>query len=173
MADSRPRSATPMLPALVLVLACTQAAPDSAVEQRGPLAPAGVIALPGVEGRIDHLAVDLARKRLFVAALGNDSVEVLDLEAKKVLRSLRNPGEPQGVLYLADRDRVVVTSGRAGTCDVYDGETLERVASVEVGEDADNLRYDARTKRVYVAYADGALAIVDAESWKPLGRIVL
>ena len=142
-------------------------------EPTAPLVLAAAIELPSVEGRIDHLAVDLARERLFVAALGNDSVEVLDLAAEKHLRSQRGVGEPQGILYLADRDRIVVASGRAGTCEVYDGETLEKVASVEVGGDADNLRYDPRTKRVYVAYGEGALGIVDAEAWKLEGAIEL
>jgi len=163
-----------MRAAFLVALALTpQESPSSTARPRWPLAPAGSLLLPGVEGRIDHLAVDLARERLFVAALGNDSVEVLDLRAKTVLKSLRGPAEPQGILYLADRDRMVVACGRTGTCDVYDGGTLERVMSVEVGDDADNLRYDARTKRVYVAYGEGALAILDAEAWKPLGRIAL
>jgi len=108
-----------------------------------------------------------------VAALGNDSVEVIDLKAGKHLKSLRGPLEPQGILFLADSDRMVVACGKSGACEVYDGETLERVASVEVGEDADNLRYDARRKRVYVAYGEGALGIVDAATWKKVGSVEL
>jgi hypothetical protein len=138
-----------------------------------PLVPGPVIELPGVKGRIDHLAIDLARKRLYVAALGNDSVEVVDLEAGKRAQSLRGPKEPQGILYLPDLDRMVVSSGKGGTCDVYDGNTLELVASVDVGDDADNLRYDARRKRLYVAYGDGGIAVIDAQTWKVLERIPL
>ena len=63
-----------------------------------PLEPAGTMAMPGVKGRIDHFAVDVRGKRLFVAALGNDTVEVFDLEANRHLRSLQGFGEPQGLL---------------------------------------------------------------------------
>ncbi len=140
--------------------------------KRATLVPAGTIDLPGVEGRIDHLAIDLARQRLFVAALGNDSVEVLDLQAGAVARSLP-ASEPQGILYLSDCDRMIVANGRAGTCEVFAGDTLERVATVEVGDDPDNLRYDPRTKRVYVAYGEGALGILHAEAWKLVDLIPL
>ena len=137
---------------------------------RVPLVPAAAIELPGVEARMDHLAIDLARERLFIAALGND---IVDLAAGKHLRSLKGPGEPQGILYLPERNRMVVACGKTGTCEVYDGETLEKLASVEVGEDADNLRWDAQRKLVYAACgeSDGALAILDPASWKVVGRI--
>ena len=138
-----------------------------------PLALAATIELPGVEGRIDHLAFDPEHEHLFIAALGNDTVEVVDVAAKRHLRSLRTPGEPQGILCLADRDCVVFTSGAEGTCEVVASDSLERVASVEVGGDADNLRYDARSGRVYVAWGDGALAIVDAGTWKRIGNVAL
>jgi DNA-binding beta-propeller fold protein YncE len=136
-----------------------------------PLELKGVVELPGVEGRIDHLAVDLARERLFIAALGNDSIEVVDLKAGKHLQSLRGPGQPQGIVYLADHDRLVVASGKDGTCTVYDGGSLESVASLRVGEDADNLRYDPQQKRLYVGYGEGAIGILDVESWKVVERI--
>src|SRR5262245_41522641 len=129
--------------------------------QGGILRPTGAIELPGVEGRIDHLAVDLARERAFVAALGNDSLEVVDLKAGTRHGTIAGLSEPQGVVYLADVDRIVVANGGNGACDVFDGATLERLASVEVGDDADNLRYDAAAKRVYVAYGKGALGVVD------------
>jgi hypothetical protein len=141
--------------------------------QAGPLEQKSTIELPGVEGRIDHLAVDLARERLFVAALGNDSVEVVDLKAGKHLRSLRGPREPQDIVDLSDLDRVVVASGKDGTCEVYDAGSLESVARVDVGDDADNLRYDQQHKRLYVGYGAGAIGVIDVESWKVVERIEL
>jgi DNA-binding beta-propeller fold protein YncE len=117
--------------------------------------------LPGVEGRIDHLAVDLAGKRLFVAALGNNSVEVVDLATGRRVRSLAGFDEPQGIAYLADVGRLVVANGGSGAVDLLDGSSLERVGSVRLGGDADNVRYDAAAKTLYVAYGEGALAAVD------------
>lgn len=161
---------------LPVVLAGLCARTVAAQERTAP-APAarealGAIELPGVEGRIDHLAVDLRRGRVFVAALGNDTVEVLDLEARKPLRTLRGLEEPQGILYLGDLDRLVVGCGRTGTCEVFDGESLAKVASVRIGEDADNLRYDAPRRQVLVAAA-GMLGRVDVGTWTLVGRLPL
>jgi hypothetical protein len=75
-----------------------------------PLAEVKVISLPGVEGRIDHLAVDVTGKRLFVAALGNGTLEILDLAAGKRTRSIGGLKEPQGVAYLPAFHRVVVST---------------------------------------------------------------
>jgi hypothetical protein len=162
-----------MLSLLVtLAMAQATAAQEPGARTQAPLTLAAAIELPGVEGRIDHLAFDGEHERVFVAALGNDTVEVVDLPALRVVRSLQ-AGEPQGILCLPERDCVVFTSGKAGTCEVYGTESLERVARVEVGDDADNLRYDARSQRVYVAWGSGALAVIDARSWKRVANIAL
>jgi DNA-binding beta-propeller fold protein YncE len=138
-----------------------------------PLELEAAIALPGVEGRIDHLAIDLGRRRLFVAALENNSLEVVDLEIKKRLRSIKGLAEPQGVLFLEQQGQVLVSNGGSGMLDVFDAGSLEKVVSVRVGEDADNLRYDRLTELVYVGYGEGALAIVDAKDWKVAGEVPL
>ncbi len=52
-------------------------------ERVPPLRLEQTIPLPGIQGRIDHLALDVQGQRLFVAALGNDSVEILDLARKR------------------------------------------------------------------------------------------
>lgn len=133
---------------------------------------AATIALPDVAGRIDHLAVDLARGRAYLAALGNGSVEVVDLKAKGHVQSLRGLHEPQGIAYLADRDRIVVACGGSGTCEVLDGETGKSRASVAVGDDADNVRYDAASGRLFVG-CDGALVTFDVDTWQLVGRVPL
>lgn len=165
-----------LVPALVVACSPGSAArqePAPAADGAVPLALSASIELPGVRGRIDHLAVDLARGRAFVAALGNDSVEVVDLEGARHLRSVGGLGEPQGILYLAGSDRVVVACGEGGACVVLDGTTLERVARIEVGSDPDNLRYDAQGERVVVAFGSGALGVLDARDWKSVGRATL
>jgi DNA-binding beta-propeller fold protein YncE len=124
------------------------------------------IPLPGVDGRIDHMAVDAKGRRLYVAALGNDTVEVIDLAAGKPAGTIRGVKKSQGVAYLPDLDRVVVASGGDGACRFYDAATLRPTAEVRGLDDADNVRYDAAAKRVYVGYgegAGGALAVIDAE----------
>jgi DNA-binding beta-propeller fold protein YncE len=137
-----------------------------------PLELEATIPLPGVKGRIDHLAVDAKRNRLFVAALGNDTVEVVDLGGNRHERSLAGFGEPQGVLYVAGQDRVYVANGKADRVDILDGATLD-VKKRLVAEDADNLRLDASGKRAIVGYGKGALRMIDVASEQAVGEIKL
>jgi len=120
------------------------------------------IPLPGVVGRIDHLAIDLAGGRLFVAALGNNTVEVVDLRTGGRLAQVRGQVEPQGLAWLPERGELVVASGD-GQVGVYAGADLKRVALVKVGEDADNVRVDGAGRAV-VGYGAGALATLDPAS---------
>jgi len=131
------------------------------------------VPLPGVKGRIDHLAADVYHGRLFVAALGNNSVEVVDVRKNAVLASLAGFAEPQGVAYLESVNRLFVANGADGTLRVYDGSTLKPLSSVRLGSDADNVRLDARRNRIYVGYGDGGLAVLDAAGGKRLADIPL
>jgi len=135
-----------------------------------PLELVASIPLPGVEGRIDHLALDEAHGRLFVAALGNGTLEVVDLAEKKVRKHAEGLREPQGVLYLSAKDEVWVSEGGGGVLDIYRGETLELLERIRLGPDGDNLRFDAETQQVWLGYAAGSLAWIDAAGRKALGH---
>jgi len=132
----------------------------------------GAVALAGVEGRFDHFSVDLEGRRLFLAALGNNTVEVLDLKTNSLAKSLKGFEEPQGIKYLPDVRRVVVANGGDGTTTFIDGQTLAPATKVKLSGDADNVRYDAKNGRVYVGYAGGALAVLD-NMGKQIGDIKL
>ena len=119
------------------------------------------IPLPGVEGRIDHFSHDAAGGRLFVAALGNNTVEVVDLKAGKVVHSITGLAEPQGVFYLAEMNRLYVVNGGDGAVRVFDGTTFAPVATMKFDDDADNVRYDAAARLLYVGHGGGALGVVD------------
>ena len=119
------------------------------------------VELPGVKGRIDHLAVDVSTGRLFVAALGNDTVEVIDGRAGTWLRRLSGFHEPQGIAFAPDAGLVAVANGGSGDA-VFVGTAENRVVkTVPLGGDADNVRYDAAAKRFFVGYGAGAIAAVD------------
>lgn len=118
------------------------------------------IPLPNVKGRIDHLAVDVPRQRLFVAELGNGSVDAVDLSSGQT-RRIGGLKEPQGLAYLADRNELVVASGGDGTVRFFDGGSLGPVGSVSLGDDADDARVDPKTGQVAVGYGSGGLAILD------------
>jgi DNA-binding beta-propeller fold protein YncE len=119
--------------------------------------------MPGVKGRIDHLAVDLSSGRIFVAALGNDTVEVIDGRAGTWLRRLTGFHEPQGIAFVPDAGLVAVANGQSGDLVLLQGQDGRVAKTVPLGGDADNVRYDAPTKRLFVGYGSGAIAAVDLE----------
>src|SRR2546427_11459580 len=113
------------------------------------------IPLPDVEGRIDHMAVDLKGQRLFVAALGNNTVEVLDLREGKRIRSITGLHEPQGVGFVPEFNKIFVANAKSGACEVFDASSFKLIKSIKFSDDADNVRYDAAARRVYVGYGSG------------------
>jgi len=147
---------------LVVIAAGSASQPQgqSAQPDQGALRLTATIPLPNVRGRIDHLGFDAARQRLFVAALGNNTLEVIDTSRGAVLRSLAGFHEPQGVAFLADLGSVAIANGDTGTLQLVDASTLQTRWTVNIGGDADNVRYDAVAKRLFVAY-QGGIAIVD------------
>ena len=157
--------------AIVLVLVMAWLPLQTGSQQAG-LRAVGAIELPRVEGRIDHLAADLDGRRLFVAALGNNSLEIVDLAGMKVAKSVAGLDEPQGIRYLPAVRRVVVANGGDGTTKYFDGGTFAVTNTAKLSGDADNVRFDAKAGRVYVGYGNGALAILDTDG-KVLGDIRL
>ena len=144
-----------------------------ALQAADVLEPAATIDLPFVKGRIDHFGVDLKQRRLFVAALGNDTLEVVDLMSGQWQRSVDGFGKPQGVLYLPEFNRVYVANGSANRVDILDGTSFARIKSSERLEDADNVRYDAGARKVYVGYGNGALRALDPATGGSSGDIRL
>lgn len=120
------------------------------------------IPLGNVRGRIDHLAIDLDRQRLFVAELGNDSVGVVDLKAGKVLQTVAGFDEPQGVGYVSSTNELYVANGGDGSIRRYNAATLAPLGPMPLGSDADNVRVDVAGQTVVVGHSNGALAVIDA-----------
>ncbi len=131
------------------------------------------IPLDGVEGRIDHMSMDVAGQRLFVAALGNNTVEVVDLKQGKVVHSLSGFSEPQGVCFIPEFNLLAVANGGDGRCVFFDGSTLKPVSTLRLDDDADNMRYDSLHKKLLVGYGSGALAVIDPQSKKVTSTISL
>src|SRR5262245_64005730 len=129
--------------------------------------------VPGGTGRCADAGSDTKRHRLLVAALGNDTLEVIDLNARRRERSLDGFGEPQGILHVPETNRVFVANGSSNRVDILDAESLVLVGHVTGLEDADNLRYDAAARKVYVGYGRGALRALDATTGASAGDIAL
>src|SRR5689334_5921190 len=127
---------------LLALMVCSRG-PVFSAESGGSLKLVNTIPLPGVKGRFDHFAMDANGHRLFVAALGNDTVEVIDVAAGKHLHSIPGLRKPTGIVFLPAENQIGVANGSDGTFRVYDGKTYEQRASVSGLDDADNVRRDA------------------------------
>jgi len=140
------------------------------------------LALPDINGRMDHFGVDVKGQRLFVSALGNHTVEVLDLQAGRRARTLPDLEEPQGLFFDASANRLFVATAD-GSTRIYDGASFQLLETVKFSDDADNIRYDARSRSVVVGYGgekalrgrpqgSGALAFIDSHG-KQGGEIIV
>ena len=158
---------------IVAILAAGLLASALRAEEAAPLVLKQTIALPGVEGRFDHAAADAATHRLFFAALGNNTLEVVEVAAGKRLHTITGLKKPTGVLFLAEENLLVVANGEDGTCRFFDGTSYAEKGRVTGVDDADNLRFDAKAKRIYIGYGEGALGVIDPAAMKLIGSIAL
>jgi YVTN family beta-propeller protein len=151
-----------MLRKLVFVISCLIPACSAMWAQPAPgsLRLDRVIPLPGVEGRIDHLAADIKGQRIFVAALGNGTVEVVDVAQGKRTAQIKGLKEPQGVAYVPSNGAVYVAGGGDGTVRSFDSQTLKPLHDVSLGTDADNLRFDGAHNQLLAGYGSGAIAVL-------------
>ena len=161
---------TPMR-ALALLAGFLAALPSARAEDL--LALEAKIPLGDVSGRIDHLAIDLKRQRLLVAELGNDTVGVVDLAAKRVLHRITGLKEPQGVAYVEASDLIFVANGDDGSLRWFKGSDFSPVGVLKLGGDADNIRVDRAANEIVVGYGRGALAVIDAATGRKKSEITL
>lgn len=153
--------------ALLLLIACNAVRADDALVLEGK------IRLPAVSGRVDHMAVDFARKRLFVAEIGNNTLDVVDLDAGRQIRRISGLAEPQGVGYAPQADLVAVANGGDGSVRFYHGAELAPAGAVMLGSDADDVRIDPGTGNFVVGYGSGGLAIIDPNGRAKIGDVEL
>lgn len=152
---------------LALVLLSLAAAPAQTLKL------SKTIPLPGVEGRIDHLSVDIKGRRLFVAALGNNSLEIIDLNAGSRIQSVKNLHEPQGILYWPEANKIFIASAGDGLLRVFDGTSFQLIKSIDFNSDADNVRMDLSSKEILLGYGDGALGFVNVTESSRVGEVML
>ncbi len=156
--------------ALVIVIAVVG---NYLAAESGGLQLKQTIPLPGVEGRIDHLDLDAAGERLFVCALGNNTAEVLDLRKGERVHTISDLGAPQGLVYIAELNRLFIANDKGGVCKIYDAKSYQNVGEIDLKDDADNVRYDSATKKIYVGFGSGGIAIVNALDGKQISSIKL
>jgi YVTN family beta-propeller protein len=162
-----------MLKLLALALLCAAGLDASTASAGEVLTLEGRIPLGDIAGRIDHLAYDSARQRLYVAELGNDSVAIIDVKAHRLLRTVPGFNEPQGIAYEASTDTIYVANGGDGSLRLFHGADFSAIGTIDLGADADNVRVDPAARRIYAGYGNGAIAVVDAVTRKRVTDIPL
>ena len=142
------RERIPALVLCVVAFSCGVAmAQDSAA-----LTAKDPIKLTGVEGRMDHMSIDVKGQRLFATAFDNHTLEVIDLKMNRQIHTISNLDEPQGAYYDPPSNRLFVACGGDGTVKIFDGSTFQLLQTITLDLDADNVRYDARGKHVVVGF---------------------
>lgn len=134
---------------------------------------AAKIILPNVRGRIDHISYDSINHLAFIAALGNNTVEVVNTDKKQVVHTIAGLHEPQGIVYISSLNRLAVANGDNGDCVFFILPAYTQSGVVHLKGDADNIRYDAPSDLLYVGYGDGGLAVIDANTMKQVADIPL
>ncbi|HEU5051595.1 MAG TPA: YncE family protein [Hanamia sp.] len=155
-----------ILPALFFFTGCD----GQTIENSGSLQFIQAISLPDITGRIDHLSFDSRNEILFVAALGNNTVEVVDLKSKKIIHSVKNLSEPQGIVFLPAKKELAIANGGTGAFDLFDS-AFHKTKTISLGNDADNVRYDDSSDKIYVGYGEGGIAVINANNFSLLNQI--
>jgi len=158
------------LVAALLLPAFLCASPEMvrAADAAAPLVLERTIPLAGVSGRIDHMAIDLGRRRLLVAELGNNAVDAIDLVAGKPVHRLAGLREPQGIGYAPKADLIAIANAGDGSVRLYRAEDFSSLGTIDLGDDADNIRLDPQSGQLIIGYGSGGLAMLD-----PVGRTVV
>jgi DNA-binding beta-propeller fold protein YncE len=166
------------LAAIVFLIGCATRLANSQEGGKQTLRLVQTIPMPNVKGRIDHMDVDLNGKRLFVAGLENGTVEVVDLQAGKWVRSIPGFKKPQGILYLPNLNKLFVASGDDGMLRVFRGDTLELLDSIHLDVGPNRVVYEPHSKLAYVGYGGkdagkdyGEVGVIDARNDKAVGSI--
>ena len=133
----------------------------------------GKIPLGDVRGRIDHMAVDLVRQHLFVAELENNTIGIVDLTNRKVIRTIQGLKEPQGVAFVPSMGALYVANAGDGTVRIFLGPEYAAMGQIDLGDDADNIRVDNVANQLIVGYGSGGLAVIDIASFRKIADIPL
>jgi len=131
------------------------------------------IPLAGVNGRIDHLTYDSVHHLVFVAALGNNTVEVVNTITNQRVHTITGLHGPQGVCYIPSVNRLVVANGDNGDCVFYECINYSVIKHIQLSGDADNTRFDAANNTVFVGYGDGGISVIDVVKMEQVATIQL
>jgi DNA-binding beta-propeller fold protein YncE len=160
-----------------LMLLCLSSV--AAAQNEAALKLVQTISMPDVDGRIDHFSIDVKGRRVFLAALAKNTIEVVDLRAGQVIHTLQDFAKPQGVCFVAGLNKLFVASGTDGTLKTLDGTTLSLLRTDHVSLGADAIGYDPRSHYLFVGSGGvdagkeaGDLTVFDARTGAQIAAMV-
>src|SRR5207237_5731537 len=106
-------------------------------------------------------------------ALRNNTADVLDWRKGERVHTISGLGSPQGLVYIAELNRLFVANDKGGICKIYDAKSFQTVGELNFKDDADNVRFDSAAKKIYVGFGSGGIAVVNAADGKQIGSIKL
>jgi DNA-binding beta-propeller fold protein YncE len=159
--------------ALMLALSAGAGLPIAYAAEPESLQLEAKILLGDVSGRIDHMAVDLQRKRLFVAELENNSLGIVDLTGHKLIRTVDGFKAPQGVGYVPANDTLYVANGGDGSLRMFEGQNYTAAGQIDLGDDTDNIRVDAAANRVFVSHRGNMVTAIDSAARRKVSDVTL
>jgi DNA-binding beta-propeller fold protein YncE len=173
----RPKVKRPLGICLSLFLALS---PMARAQEKKLLKLVATTPLPNFSGDFDHLAVDLKNKRVFLTAEDHKTVEVFDLEGKR-LHSITGFGQPHAVLFLPDVNKLIVTDGDDfGMVELVSGENYKILSTVKLPNGVDGAVFNPVNQYYYVESGSDedsvkthVLNIIDTKTFKLVGDIEL
>ena len=168
-----------MLKSATLLSTFLLAAISATSQQPAPLALSSTIPLRGVADKFDHFAIDLSGKRLFAAATGNHSVEVINLTSSKVEQSISGLGKPHGLAWVAATSSLYVADGSLAELRWYQGNPLKLAGALKLSDDADDMVYSESAQQLYVGHGGSntanpaRIAIVDTSTFNLKANIAV
>jgi hypothetical protein len=134
-----------------------------------PLELIQTIDLKGPAGKLDHFALDTKRDRLLVANQTGNSLDIVDLKARKLLKQIAGQNDVSGVAYVPNLDRIFVGNG-GGVCNAFDADSYALLKSMPF-PNADNVRFDARTGLIFLGTK--SLPVIDPKTMTAKTEIAL
>jgi len=162
-----------ILSVMITFFNCTSPVNNSPKTTADSLTLVKTISLNPVNGRIDRMVINLKKQLLYIAAQGNNSLEVVSLQSGKVIQSINKLKKPQGIVYIPSQDVVALITGGDGFLRIFEATSFKQIKEIPIGNDAGNLRYDSTSNRLFAAYGKGAIAVVDAGKWEKTADIKL
>ncbi len=160
----------------VLFFAC---ALTSRSQEKPPLKLVATTPLPDFTGDFDHFAVDLKGKRLFLTAEDHKTVEVFDLEGKRI-HSITGFGQPHAAVVLSDGNIIVTDGDGFGSVALINGKDYTTMSTIKLPNGVDGAVFNPVNQYYYVESGSDeptakthVINIIDSKAFKLVGEITL